>query len=212
MKTPLFGEEAATQNKFILFRAVQDKKPRIANPNVPVRLLALCSRALDKNPDCRIQSVALQDFLADADDVGALRRRVARGGTRAPAVTAPSLAVWGQQVRTWIGMAARLEKQALGAARISPNDGRDGLGWSVKFANAGSPVFVEVLQTNLTLAIQVLSDTEPPVGTVVFEIGPEGPDMGTADIPAALAAQYLYALDLCLASQRSEPVAMEAAR
>jgi len=73
MKIPLFGEEAATKNKFILFKAVTDKKPRIANPNVPVRLLALCGRALDKEPDRRIQSVTLQDFLVDADDAEACR-------------------------------------------------------------------------------------------------------------------------------------------
>jgi hypothetical protein len=50
------------------------------------------------------------------------------------------------------------------------------------------------------------------VCTVVFEIGPEGPDMDTPDIPAALAVQYLYALNLSLAAQSSAPLGMEEAR
>ncbi len=212
MKRPLFGEEAATRNKFILFKAVTEKTPRIANPNVPVRLVTLCRLALEKNPQRRILGVKLEDFLADADDAEALRRRLAQGNPWTPPTPAPSFAVWGPQVRAWIGMAARLEREALGASKISPKSVPDGLRWGVKFANAGSPVFVDVQSANSHLSVQVVSDTVPPVCSVVFEIGPDGPDIEMTDIPAALAVQYLYALDLSLAAGSSPPLSVEGAK
>ncbi len=209
MKTPLFGEEAATKNKFILFKAVTSKMPRIANSNLPTRLLALCRHALDKDPDHRTKGVKLQDFLANADDSEALRRRIVQSRPRAAAAVPPSCTVWEPTVRGWIGTAARLERNALGASKISPRTtttGGNALRWSVTFANAGSPLFVEVHSANSKLLVQVVSDTEPPVHSVVFEIGLDGPDLEAVKIPAALAAQYLYALDLALAGQKSAPL------
>jgi len=98
--------------------------------------------------------------------------------------------------------------ETLGASRISPLPTRDGQRWSVKFVNASSLVFVEILPANSNLLVQVISDTEPPVCSAVLEIGPEGPDLD--GINTGLAAQYLYASDLSLAAQNSTPLGMEA--
>lgn len=200
MKVPLFGEEAATRNKFILFKAVTEKTPRVVNSNVPVRLVTLCRAALQKDPEARVSSATLDDFLADADCADALRRRI-RGGGQVNVVQAPSLVVYAPQVRSWVGAAARLERETLGAAIIRTVPSDRGARWSVKFANAGSTVLVDLRVGGGKLSIQVVSETDPPVASVVVEIGPDGPDLEPSDIPGAIAVQLLYALDLALAAQ-----------
>ncbi len=210
MKAPLFGEEAATKNKFILYKAVTEKRPRIANTSVPVRLIALCASALAKDASARTQSVTLQDFLAEADSPDVLRRRLGRAAPSSAAAL-PSLAVWGPRLRAWVRTAARKERDTLGASTVSTAPLPGGLKWAVAFTEAHSPVFVEARPSATGFSVFVVSSTEPPVGTVVFEVGVNGSDLPEADIPDALAVQYLYALDLALAADKPELSEVEVA-
>ncbi|MEW5686535.1 MAG: protein kinase [Pseudomonadota bacterium] len=203
MKEPLFGAEAATENKYIVYKAVTEKKPRVASAGVPVRLVTLCQAALGKEARERIARVELRDFLADADPPDALRRRLVGGGAE-QVQPAPSMDVWKTAIRGWIGSAARLEVGALGATLIKEEKVPGALRWRVEFANVETAVFVQAVRTGRTLTLEVVSDSNPPVPTPVLEISGVGVDLPPADIPTAIAAQYLYALDLAQAALNSQ--------
>lgn len=203
MKEALFSAEAATENKYIVYKAVTEKKPRVVSAGVPVRLVTLCQAALGKDAKERISRVQLRDFLADADPADALRRRLA-SGTNELAQPAPSMDVWKTTIRAWIGAAARLEVEALGATIIREERVPGTLRWRVEFANVQVAVFVQAVRTGRTLTLEVVSDSDPPVPTPVLEISGVGADLQAEDIPAAIAAQYLYALDLAQAALNSQ--------
>ena len=63
MRKPIFAEEAATLNRYILYKAITTKRPLIVNPELPARLITLCKASLEKNPRERLAKVKLQDFL-----------------------------------------------------------------------------------------------------------------------------------------------------
>jgi serine/threonine-protein kinase len=78
MKSPIFREEAETQNKYILYKAVTSKHPLVVNPNLPPRLISLCKAALSKHPKDRIKGVSLAQLASRSDtpeDSVALQRR-----------------------------------------------------------------------------------------------------------------------------------------
>ena len=204
MGEPLFGAEAATQNKYILYKAVTEKTPRVVSTEVPARLVALAQAALTKDANERISRVKVQDFTVNSDPPDALRRRlVAAGGAQVQ--PAPSLDVWRTTVRGWIGAAARLEAEALGATLIREEHEGGALRWRIQFANVQVAVFVQVARAERTLRLEVVSDSNPPVPTPVLEISVTGADLAIDEIPAAIAAQYLYALDLAQAAHNGRP-------
>jgi serine/threonine-protein kinase len=163
-KTPLFGEEKATKNKFKLFKAVTEKRPRVVSASVPPRLIALCLAALDKDPEVRAASLTLDDFLADADDLDALRRRVSRGGPGKVMPVRPPMAIWLQKVRSWGREAAQLEAEALGAVTMKPQKVVDGHRWTLEFARAAAPIYLDLIQMNDGLAVYVLSTPDAKRG------------------------------------------------
>jgi serine/threonine protein kinase len=67
MKKAIFAEEAATLNKYILYKAITTKRPLLVNPNLPTRLIVLCKTALEKNPTARTNGVTLKDLAAPID-------------------------------------------------------------------------------------------------------------------------------------------------
>jgi tRNA A-37 threonylcarbamoyl transferase component Bud32 len=211
-KTPLFAEEKATKNKFKLFKAVTERRPRVVSASVPPRLIALCLAALDKDPAKRASTVTLDDFLADVDDLDALRRRVGRGDASRAAPAAPTLASWKPKVRSWGKEAAQLEQETLGAVTMRAQPLPCGQRWQLDFTAAAAPIFVDLISINNSLAVHVLSAPNADRGAAVFIIGASGPDLPETGIPGALAAQYLYALDQALAVQGSALSATEPLR
>ncbi len=159
MKAAIFAEEKATKNKFILFKAVTERRPRIVSASVPSRLIALCSAALDKDPTARAKSVKLDDFLADVDDLEALRRRVARGPAGRPLPATPTLVAWRAKVQSWGRAAAQLEATTLGAVTMKPRRVPSGDSWLVSFAAAGAPIYLDVIPINGVLASSCVSET-----------------------------------------------------
>jgi serine/threonine protein kinase len=197
MKDQLFREDADTQNKYILYKAVTGKKPRIANPNVSVRLIGLCAQALDKDPARRVANVKLEDFLADADDSETIRRRLSGARPQQTRPTTPSLHVWRPRVRAWITTAARQEREALGTFTVPQTDLPGGSRWTLNFDKAGQ-VHVELAVASPVLVVRVISETIPPVSSTVCEITDEGPDLSSKETEALLKGQILYSLDLAM--------------
>jgi serine/threonine protein kinase len=208
-KTALFAEEKATRNKFKLFKAVTGRRPRVVSASVPPRLIALCLAALDKDPVARASSVRLDDFLADADDLDALRRRVARCGEGDVSPTNPTLAVWRPRVRSWGMQAAKLEAPTLGAVTMRAHSLPHGQRWQLNFTAAAAPVFLDLVPVQHGFAVHVLSGPDVDRGAAVLLIDADGPDLPETGIPGALAAQYLYALDSALTAQGSAAPAPE---
>ena len=155
-KTPLFAEESATKNKFKLFKAVTERLPRVVSASVPPRLIALCLAALDKDPVVRASSVKLDDFLADADDLDALRRRLSRGSGGKVAPAAPTLALWKPRVRSWGKEAAQLEVETLGAVTMRAQPLPRGQRWQLDFTAAPAPIFLDLVPVSDGFAAHVL--------------------------------------------------------
>lgn len=208
-KIAIFSEEKATKNKFKLFKAVTEKRPRIVSASVPPRLIALCSAALDKDPIARLASLRLEDFLADADDLDALRRRVSLGNRgRSPSVV-PTLATWSSKVRSWGKEAAQLEVEALGAVTMKSSSTARRQRWRLDFVGALAPIYLDLVRVEAALAVHVLSMSDEEQTSPVLFIDAGGPSLPETGIPGALAAQYLYALDLALAARASAKDVME---
>lgn len=208
-KTAIFAEEKATKNKFKLFKAVTEKRPRVVSESVPPRLIALCLAALDKDPESRAASLKLDDFLADADDLMALRRRLSRSSSGEIALAKPPLAVWTARVRSWGRAAAQLEAATLGAVTMRSETLAQGHRWKLEFAAASAPIYLDLLRIDGGFGVFVLSEPDAAPGPAIFMIGAEGPDLPETGIPDALAAQYLYALDLALTRHASSAAAVE---
>lgn len=200
-KTSIFAEEKATKNKFKLFKAVTEKRPRVVSASVQPRLIALCLAALEKDPRMRAAAVQLDDFLADADDLGALRRRIgkSRQGEAAPA--SPTIAVWRKKVRSWGMEAARLEADTLGAVTMKEQATSQGIRWRLNFASAEVAIYLDLVRIDDGLAVRVISDPDAEHVPAVLRIHADGPDLPETGIPDVLAAQYLYALDVALTVQ-----------
>jgi serine/threonine protein kinase len=209
-KTPIFAEEKTTKNRFKLFKAVTEKRPRVISASVPPRLVALCMAALDKDPRTRLNSIKLDDFLADVDTLDSVRRRISKSGPSDIAPLKPTLAVWSRHVRAWAKEAAELEAEALGAVTISSETTSERHRWKLSFAATGVPIYVELSRIGEALvAVHVLSWPDAEHGAPAFVIDSEGPSLPETGIPHALAAQYLYALELAVVTQPSSRPAME---
>jgi serine/threonine protein kinase len=204
MKTAVFGEEKATKNKFILYKAVTEKKPRIMSDTVSTRLIALCLAALDKQPEKRAASVTLDDFLADVDDLDALRRRIAhRPSTNSSKLKAPLLTTWEGKIRSWGKDAAHLESETLGSVTMKREALPDGIRWRLEFKDASAPIYLELAKVDNLLEIYVLSDPDAERRLSVFRIDGDGVSLPESGIAGAIAAQYLYALDRALTERQS---------
>ncbi|WFP74741.1 protein kinase [Mesorhizobium sp. WSM4906] len=200
-KAPIFAEEKATKNKFKLFKAVTEKRPRVVSASVPPRLIALCLAALEKDPTIRAAGVQLDDFLADADHLDALRRRVGRGRRGEAVAASPSIAVWSKKVRSWGMEAAKLESDTLGAVTMKEQRASQGVRWQLNFASADVPIYLDLARIDDGLSVRVISAPETEGTPAVLTIYADGPDLPETGIPGVLAAQYLYALDIALTGQ-----------
>ncbi|MER8902774.1 protein kinase [Mesorhizobium sp. M0772] len=200
-KTPIFAEEKATKNKFKLFKAVTEKRPRVISASVQPRLIALCLAALEKDPNIRAASVQLDDFLADADDLDALRRRIGRGGRGEAARANPSIAAWKKRVRSWGLQAAQLESEPLGAVTMKEQETARGICWRLSFVSVEVPIYLDLARTDYGLAVRVIDVPDADHVPAVLKIYSEGPDLPEAGIPDVLAGQYLYTLDIALTAQ-----------
>ncbi|UNZ50405.1 protein kinase domain-containing protein [Agrobacterium tumefaciens] len=196
-KTALFAEEKETKNKFILFKAVTEKVPRIISASVPSRLIALCLAALDKNPDTRVASVKLEDFIADEDDLDSIRRRVTnRPSTgRSGEKTAPLISTWESKVRSWGKLAAQLESDALGAVTMRKETLPTGCRWTLNFKGAAVPVYLDLLKTADTLEIRVLAKPDEDSRRPIAIIDATGVNLPESGIAGMLSAEYLFALE-----------------
>jgi|GEM_PF-1780884 len=208
-KTPIFGEEKATKNKFKLFKAVTEKPPRVISASVPPRLIALCVAALHKNPAIRTNSVKLEDFLSDVDDVETLRRRISQAKLTKTPTAIPTLSVWERKVDSWGRSAAKLEAETLGAFTMRQERTPDGRRWRLSFGAASAPIFLEMIRVEGGFAIHVASSENADRGVPVFLISADGASLPEAGISSALAAQYLFALDQALANQASSNTTRE---
>jgi serine/threonine protein kinase len=212
-KTPLFAEQKATQNKFILFKAVTEKRPRVMGDSVSPRLIALCGAALDKDPISRAKSVTLDDFLKDVDDIDAIRRRVARTPQGPVGRSQPSMAAWTTKVNSWGREAAGLEAETLGPFHFKPqklqkNPGLPaGQRWILTFTSANAPIYLDLVPISDGLAVYVESAPSGERGLPVFVIDADGPGLPITGIPNALSAAYLFALDQAMTTKTASDAA-----
>lgn len=203
-KTALFAEEKATKNKFILYKAVTQKTPRIVTETISPRLIALCLASLDKDPQSRVASVTLEDFLTDDDDLDAVRRRLSgRSATGGQKVARPLLAGWETRVRSWGREAAQLESDTLGSVTMKLEPITDGRRWRVDFKGAPAPVYLDLVKAGDVLEVYVLSSPHAERAFPIMKIDSEGPNLPDAGIAGAISAQLLFALDRAVTLQAS---------
>jgi serine/threonine protein kinase len=195
MKEPIFSEDAETNNKFILFQAVKNKKPRVFNLEIPARLISICRNSLEKDPSRRISSVGITDFLTTVDDTEAVRKRLGVSDQTVGDLT-PSLHVWRQKVRSLIATAARMERATLGAFTMPSRDFRGGTEWALRFDNANCTVTIRLETKSLALIVTIISDTDPEVVTTLFEINEGGTEIEFDLLPQVIAEHILYTVDL----------------
>jgi serine/threonine protein kinase len=197
MKRPIFHEEASTQNRYQLFRAVTQKSPRLSNADIPPRLLSLCRAALVKDPEKRRSAVKLADFCEVADTTEAIRRRVAARAAESPAVPRPSVLTWETRCREWIRSAARSESASLGPQRLRALHQAEIVRWELTFPRLGRSLEATLHPVSETrLALEFSIRTPNPLHIAVLEISNGGADLDENDIAPHLAANILYLLDL----------------
>jgi serine/threonine-protein kinase len=207
MKRPLFGDEANTLNRFVLYKAVLQKGPTVFNSGVPARLNSLCRAALRKNALSRARGVKLEDFIAAADDAATIRRRLAAGRRSRSAPSCPSVLVWKGRVEDWIASAAGAEKDILGAMALREVRSDVGCEWELSFVDHDLRLRVSLgageSGDHLDLSFGPIGDT---AGVIALEIYPDGPNIPREQIKAQLNEQMLFALD-SLPSDSSERIA-----
>jgi eukaryotic-like serine/threonine-protein kinase len=199
MKSPIFREEAETQNKYILYKAVTSKHPLVVNPNLPPRLISLCKAALSKHPKDRIKGVSLAQLASRSDTPEDIRKRLSAPRARKESPSAPSIMVWRTHVRDWLRDAAVKEKATLGPLRLKVKDTTNGLAWTLAFASNESELLVTLTESSdKSHLIVSLSANVPEELTIpVLEIFNTGPQIETAEVIQQLTANILYMLDLC---------------
>jgi serine/threonine protein kinase len=198
MRTPIFKEEADTQNKYILYKAITAKLPLIVNPNLPPRLISLCKAALTKDPATRIKAVSLAQLTARSDTTEEIRKRLAASRSRADQRSTPSILIWKTSVRDWLRRASLQEKTTLGPHKLRDSDHSAGLAWTLSFSSNERELAIVLLpsadKSHLVLSI---SASVPDQLTIpVLEIFESGPQIDTAEVLSQLSSNILYMLDL----------------
>lgn len=204
MKTAIFAEEAATLNKYILYKAITTKRPLLVNPNLPARLIVLCKTALDKNPTARVNGVTLRDLATPIDTSDALRKRLGAQRTAASSnSTMPSVLIWRQRVRDWIATAARRERDVLGPHRLVPNHGNTSGRWTLSFSLEPNSLNFDLAPSADGTHLQLsLSANVPEVLTVpLLEIFETGAQMDDEEVTSRICEHILYMLDLSRSSE-----------
>src|SRR3984957_10690527 len=75
-RKPLFADEVATGNRYVLAMAVLQKIPNITAAQAPVRLPALAARCLTKHMERRLAAVSWDDFKKEDNQPSSVVRRV----------------------------------------------------------------------------------------------------------------------------------------
>jgi serine/threonine protein kinase len=206
MKTPIFREEAETQNRYILYKAVTSKQVLVVNPNLPPRLISLCKAALSKNPEDRIKRASLEQLAARNDTPEDIRKRLSAPRAKIESPTAPSVMVWRTRVRDWLRDAAVKEKATLGPLKLRVKYTINGLAWTLAFALHDVELLATLAESpDKSHLVLSLSANVPEELTIsVLEIFDTGPQIETAEAIQQLAANVLYMLDLCSAASAGE--------
>ena len=197
MKEAIFSEEVKTDNKYILYKAVTSKRPRVVNPDVPVGLVSLCNSALEKDPIRRLASVELSNFRATFDSSDTVRRRVGALMNSTQAATTPSIMIWKRRVRDLVRAAARKERNTIGAFNMSELPFETGAAWSLSFPSVNRSVQIELapLPTGC-LELYFVANTSPPLRWTVAEVTANGFGMSDDDVTTTLSEHILYGVDV----------------
>ena len=199
MHRPLFGEEAASLNRYILYEAVKSKRPIVSNPAVSPRLVALCRGALEKDPERRLACVTLSDFLVPNEDKNALRRRLAARPDSAPLRPQISVEVWKRRVWDWLADASTQERATIGPFRREVLDAPAGsVRWRLFFPECrlGLRCDLERSQGSGSLILTLSIETPTEVRVPALDIYEEGPAIIDSEVVDQLAQQILYMLGL----------------
>lgn len=198
MRTPIFHEEVATGNKYILCKAVTTKAVLVANPRFPPRLVSLCRSALQKDPSARAQTVSLSQLSTKSDTPEEIRRRLGANRPIRSDETSPSVLLWKPQAREWLKTMARREKAALGAHTLKEVGSMGGIAWDLSFVN-NSRVLRVTLDESLDkthLVLALATNTPQHLVVPVLEIYGSGPQAEPEDVLGQLSSNVLYLLDL----------------
>lgn len=194
MKRPIFEDEALSQNRYVLFKAVMDKKPTVIAMEVPARLGSLCRAALDKTPEKRVASVSLDDFIVDVEDVNVVRNRLTAQRHAGPTVGGPSLLTWGRKVEFWLAEAAVSERTVLG--RYVMQTINEGI-WKLDFPDQKRCIEARLLRVEHenSLSFELGAEGHGNLTISVLEIGVDGPSIPSEQVTPQLVEQMLRLLD-----------------
>jgi len=198
MKAPIFKEEADTQNKYILYKAITTKLPLVVNPNLPPRLISLCKAALSKEPGIRVEAVSLVQLAAKNDTTDEIRKRLIASRARTANQTAPSVLIWKTPVRDWLREASLQEKATLGPHRLRELDYPTGIAWALSFSSSDRVLTVTLApsadRSHLVLS---LSASVPEQLTIpVLEIFDTGPQIDAPEVLRQVTSNILYMFGL----------------
>ncbi|MDI4232360.1 protein kinase [Bradyrhizobium sp. Arg237L] len=199
MKTSIFREEAATSNKYILYKAITSKQPLIVNPNLPPRLISLCKAALSKDPKDRIRRASLAQLATRSDSTEDIRKRLTISRAKIENRSAPSVMIWQTHVRNWLRDAAMKEKTTLGPHKLKAKNCKNGLAWTLSFSLSDSELLVALAPSldNSHLVLSLSAGLPEELTIPVLEIFETGPQIETVEVIQQLSSNILYLLDLC---------------
>jgi eukaryotic-like serine/threonine-protein kinase len=194
MKRPIFEDEAHSQNRYILFRAIMNKKPTVIAVDVPARLGSICRAALEKIAAKRVAAVCLDDFIANVDNVDVLRSRLAAQKNTRLSGGCPSLVVWSRKAEAWLAEAAVSEQDVLGP-HVKHRIG-EGV-WTLEFPAQQRCIEARLSPTTdqnaLHFQLSPVGASDAPLS--VLEIGVDGPSIPSDQINSQLVEQILFLLD-----------------
>jgi serine/threonine protein kinase len=198
MRAPIFREEADTQNKYILYKAITTKLPLVVNPNLPPRLISLCKAALSKDPKTRIKAVSLSQLSARSDTTEEIRKRLAAKRLRADNENAPSVLIWKTHVRDWLRRASLQEKTTLGPHKLRDQDHSTGIAWALSFSSRERELVISLAPSNdkSHLVLSLSANVPEQLTIPVLEIFENGPQIETAEVLGQISSNILYMLDL----------------
>jgi serine/threonine protein kinase len=213
MRKPIFAEEAATLNRYILYKAITTKRPLIVNPKLPARLITLCKASLEKSPHERLAKVKLEDFRQELDSIEALRRRLGPISKNTTAsCNPPSTWIWERPVRDWVTSAARREKDTLGPFTMKRVEGINFPAWDLSFSANRRYIRVDLCTSTDGNYLEVFFSIDRPsvVRISVLEIFDGDPLLQREEAISSLAQHILYMLDLAetqsdISAQGSQP-------
>jgi hypothetical protein len=198
MKAPIFKQEADTQNKYILYKAITAKLPLVVNPNLPPRLISLCKVALSKDPAIRLKAVSLAQLAAKNDTTDEIRKRLIASRSRTANQTAPSVLIWKTPIRNWLREASLQEKATLGPHKLKELECQTGIAWDLSFSSSERTLTVTLApSTDGSHLVLTLSAGVPEQLTIpVLEIFDTGPQIDASEVLRQLSSNILYMFDL----------------